>query len=229
MATICLVAASILAGQSAAGPPVVQPPPPIVAPSQGQGSSEALTEEERVLFQLKSGSAAQKAAAAAKLEAHPDLVEPFELIQLVGYLWSRGDKAQSAFWYYLWEQRSRPWAKLGSRDTEGALRASLRETIGPAINEWAGSDLVAERNLMLRAISYEERLPLFPGRPANIGQAAWLLAVAGDRAENDADSIKREFPIDEKSLAKLATARRKNGLYVGSWKDAGAPLPDAWR
>jgi hypothetical protein len=220
---IALIA--LLAGLGTAPP---EEPPPLVRIAPAAPVTEKATAEDRLLQRLMEGSATDKAAAAAEIEKHPDEVNPFALIILVTYLFEQGDRARGSFWFYFWQQRSRPWARLGSPDGERALRASFNATVGPMVNEWAGSDPIAMRELMARAWRYERRVPLYPGRPPGVGEKEWADAVAKERAVNDPEELVRLFPGTPADLAQNAAARRSNGLYVGPWQHPGRALPEEW-
>ena len=66
------------------------------------------------------------------------------------------DRLQAAFWYYVFQIRSRPWAEADRQRTRGsgaaALRASISETLGRPINEWLGSDPAAWKETGMAAI-----------------------------------------------------------------------------
>lgn len=157
----------------------------------------------------------------------PDSVEPMKYIFVVDYLWARGDRAQAAFWYYLWQNRTRPWAKAGPPEVALGRRLMSAE-YGATINEWIGSDADARTDLARRAIAYEARLPLSSDRPSSVTAEQWAAIVGAER-----NSYAREFEAflaDPRFQGETQReARRANGLYVGSWQSPGTPLPDDWR
>ncbi|BCA58652.1 hypothetical protein HMP06_1421 [Sphingomonas sp. HMP6] len=178
---------------------------------------------------MQRGSVAQRAAARRFIVAHPGDVHPSALIQVISELVALGDFERAAFWYYVWQIRSEPWARLGSRDGDAALRGAIRATLGPAINGWAGSDMIAMTNLMKQASTFEARAPVYSGRPAGVSAAAWAAAIARSRADHSARTLDRAMPNDPKFIDDADKARRQNGLSVGPWKNRGQPLDPSWR
>lgn len=174
-----------------------------------------------------SQNARNVAAVAQRILEHPDSAQPMQYITVVQYLWERGDRAQAAFWYYLWQIRTRPWARADSHSI-GPLRGSFTEMWGRPVNEWIGSDPEARTELVKRAISYEATLPVSAERPSGMTVERWDALVISERqayaAEFDRYILSRPTQADE-----TRTARRENGLYVGPWQEPGSPLPDHWR
>jgi hypothetical protein len=176
---------------------------------------------------LLSEDAAVRRAAVAEVVARPDATEPFGYAAVVQQLWQDGSRLQAAFWFYLFQARTRPWADADTRgDGAAALRAALNDQLGTTINAWLGADLAQWQEVARRAIAFEARLPLHPARPDGIAPDAWIAVVAKAR-----EGYRRGY---EQSLAKadpaeIAATRRTNGLPVGPLTDAGPPLPDAWR
>ena len=110
----------------------------------------------------------------AAILAHPEMYGPFTYAIVVRDMWAQGRRLQAAFWFYVFQARTRPWSAADmTGDGAAALRGALNEELGPAINGWVGSDLEAWRALAQRAVSYEARLPLCPQRPEGISAAAW--------------------------------------------------------
>jgi len=142
-------------------------------------------------------------------------------------LWAQGDRAQAAFWYYVWQIRTRPWVEAsGSRGPYAQARGALTQTVGPQVNEWVFSDPKALIDLTNRAISYEAKLPLYAGRPADVSEAQWPALVAAERAKwaKDFEEFSGSVKVDE-----IAATRRQNGLRSGPWEKPGKPLPEDWR
>lgn len=159
--------------------------------------------------------------------ARPEAADPFAYAMLTSALWGEGRRLQAAFWFYVFQVRTRPWADADKQgDGAAALRASLNDGLGQEINGWLGSDLDAWREVATRAMSYEARLPLPSARPDGVEAGRWPAMV---------DKVRREYRQGyEKTLGAmtaedLAAGRRENGLPVGPLKDAGPPLPADWR
>ncbi len=177
-------------------------------------------------------AAAQSAPAEATPEsilAHPDSVEPFAYAQLITWLWGQGRREQATFWFYVMQNRTRPWAQA-DHDGEGngaaALRASLDDQLGATINGWVASDPAAWKQIVDRALSFEAHLPLNKARPETMTEAAWLALVAKERAEYTAGAHAAFSGLDP---ATVAEQRRKAGLYNGPLQNPGPPLPEDWR
>lgn len=182
--------------------------------------------EETLTVALMRGDDAERSAAADYVISQPDSVEPTGLLLVSQVLWKRGDRLQAAFWFYIWQERSRPGAMLDP-SSAGALRASINATYGLTINEWIGSDITAMIDVGGRAISYEARIPLYPERPDGISAKRWNAMVVEERRKYVAGFQEaRKMFGDPELNAKL---RGENGLYVGPLKEPGAPLPDDWR
>lgn len=156
---------------------------------------------------------------------HPEAVEPFSWARVAASYYRRGDLERATFWYYLFQIRSRPWRKTAS-DPSGypALYGSISMVLGQPLNEWAASDPVAWKKLVVRAIAYEQRLPLSKIRPKKQSKVQWIQLNQDMRKEYEA-----EFLGALKSPLDIVRAREKNGLYVGPWKGGGEPLPDEWQ
>lgn len=154
-----------------------------------------------------------------------DVSNPFDWIEPIATLWRRGDRLQAAFWYYVFQIRSRPWAEADRQMTGGsgaaALRASITETLGRPINEWLGSDTAAWKETGLAAIAFEKRLGFHTGRPDGIDEPTWLAMNQTARAtyEDDFGALWSQY-----SFAQMEDMRRRNGLYVGPLRDPGQPL-----
>ena len=172
---------------------------------------------------LQSEDQAERAAAADYLFDHPDAIEPINLIYAITSLIERGDMERATFWYFIWQTRTRPWMAADSNVAQ--LRGALASGIGPVLLEWAGSDYDALMALYTRAIRYELRFPLFPGRPDGIGEAEWQRMIAAAREENSEAAMLGSLPLK----AEYDAGRAANGLKVGPWTDPGQPLKDAWR
>lgn len=175
----------------------------------------------------RSGASEPQPPSAELVLAHPEAVSPFDYVVAVQWLWSHGRRQQAAFWFYVFQARTRPWALADTHgDGAAALRSALNDGLGTTINGWIGSDPVAWRMIAERAVSYERHLPLQAERPPELGASDWRALVERSRAEYAAQ-LKSAF--DGLSPESLAAGRRQGGLPVGPLKDAGPPLPDAWR
>lgn len=150
---------------------------------------------------------------------------PFDWIEAIATLWGRGDRLQAAFWYYVFQIRSRPWAEADRQRTRGsgasALRASISETLGRPINEWLGSDPAAWKETGTAAIAFEKRLSFHAGRPDGVDETAW--AAMNQRAREEYEEGFEELWA-QYSFAQLEDIRRGNGLYVGPLRNPGRPL-----
>jgi hypothetical protein len=155
----------------------------------------------------------------------PEVRNPFEWAEAIAGLWRRGDRLQAAFWYYVFQIRSRPWAEADLAKTGGsgaaALRSSITYALGTPINEWLGSDPATWRDTGARAIAFEKRLPYHTGRPEGIDEATWAQMNETARTSHEAgfDQVWRQY-----SFADLEARRRQAGLYVGPLRDPGQPL-----
>jgi hypothetical protein len=187
--------------------------------------AQALTSAE-VTRWLQSPVASKREQAVANVIAHPETVEPFSYLPVITQLLQSSNTAQAAFWYYVFQIRSYPWRKA-STDPSGApaLYGSIAASWGQQINQWAGSDIDAWRDLMQRAASFEHAAPLFPTRPADVSVEQWQALIEKGRSEFLPDAAIKMLS-DKRGLE---AARRKNGLYVGPWQSPGAPLPEHWR
>ena len=166
-------------------------------------------------------------AAIAQVLARPDAVSPFLYAALVQALWSAGRRQQAAFWFYVFQARTRPWADADTRgDGEGALRASLNQGLGSTVNGWLGSDLAAWKELARRAIAYEAHFPLSAERPKGVSADRWRMMVAEARATY-ADGFAKT--LEKVDPAEHARARRGNGLAVGPLDAPGPALLEGWR
>ncbi len=164
--------------------------------------------------------------ALAQLEADPTQ-DPFSWIRPIHTLWSRGDKLQAAFWYYVWQIRSGPWAQADrTGSSAAALRASVTATLGRDINDWIAADPMVWRDTALRAISYEKKLPLFEGRPDQIDAEAWNAINVRRRLEYEAGFNQFLGGADD---AAIIRRRQDAGLPAGPLLDTGKPLPEHWR
>ncbi|WP_421851062.1 hypothetical protein [Novosphingobium sp.] len=187
--------------------------------------AQLLTSYEAAIW-LQSPVASKREQAVAHVTAHPDAVEPFGYIPVITVLLQSGDTAQAVFWYYVFQIRIYPWLKT-SDDPSGApaLYGSIAESLGRGLNEWAGSDIDAMRDLMQRAASFERAAPLFLGRTEGVSAEQWQALI--EKGRSDFLSAQAIKALSDKNS--LEAARKKNGLYVGPWQSPGAPLPENWR
>lgn len=171
------------------------------------------------------GPAAASEPSPEAILAHPETVNPFAYARLVQWLWSQGRRQQAAFWFYVFQERTRPWADA---DQNGAapLRASLNDGLGGLVNRWVASDVAAWQSIVGRALAYEARLPLNAARPDGVSEADWRARVIKARADYVAAARQTLFTLNPQEVA---ANRRQAGLYVGPWQDPGPALPAAWR
>jgi len=183
---------------------------------------------EAMLDKMFQGSLDQQKTATEFVLQHPGAVQPFDYPYVVKTLWAEGNRSQAAFWFYVFQSRSLAWAKADKAGNgPAALRASLNEVLGQTINRWVGSDPAAWRDIAARAISYEKKIPVYPGKPDGTSEAEWLKLVAESRAEYEAGFSKFSATLaDEKAYS---AQRAAHGLSVGPLQDPGRPLPDSWR
>jgi len=176
---------------------------------------------------LQSADAAVRARAVEAVLARPESVDPFEYALVVKALWQGGRRRQAAFWFYVFQERTRPWGLADRRgDGAAALRSALDEELGTVVNGWIGSDPAAWRALVEPALAYEKRFPLCRERAPGIDAARWAELVNRSRIEYDQEA-RAEFAAMRP--AEFAAGRRKAGLYVGALQDPGPDLPQAWR
>lgn len=154
-----------------------------------------------------------------------EVANPFDWIEPIATLWRRGDRLQAAFWYYVFQIRSRPWAVADRQRTGGsgaaALRGSITEILGRPINEWLGSDPAAWKETGTAAIAFEKRLAFHAGRPDGIDEPTWLAMNRSAREEYEQGF---EVLWGQYSFAQMEDMRRDNGLYVGPLRNPGQPL-----
>lgn len=179
------------------------------------------------ITRLLNGSLAQQARAVDAAIAHPEHVEPGELIKVIGLLWQRGDRLQATFLYYVWQVRFMPWAKHGAPDGAGALFGAIRSMMDPEVNGWIGSDPVLNRRILDQALTYERSLPLHPDRPGTVNAEEWLRTIEEVRASAAKEWL-GQMPVTLEALQNWANTRAKNGLPNGPVENPGAPLPDHW-
>lgn len=158
--------------------------------------------------------------------AQPGQATPWEIAQAAGALWADGRRLQAAFWFYVFQQRSRAHADVDKGgDGAAALRASLNAMLGEEINPWLGSDVAAWREVATRAMSFEAKLPIGPA-PEGVSATDWVAAVAKARAEYRAGY---DATLGRADPAEMARTRRENGLPVGPLDQPGPALPADWR
>lgn len=162
---------------------------------------------------------------------NPNSVYQMDLFLVAYQLFTTlGNKEQGVFWYYVAQSRTRAYAKADpDQSAARAFRTALMNQVGPSINEWAGSDILAWQALAERAISYEKKL-VDPEKPKYVlSDADWKAFVDKERAGYEAD-FKKEFTTQMLSRkTEFEAVRKKNGVPVGPWTDRGEPLLDSWK
>ena len=198
--------------------PMTPLPPPVVLVAAGEADARS---------GLQSPNASTRAAAVLAVLANPETVDPFDYALVVKWLWENGRRRHAAFWFYVFQERSRPWS-LADRHGDGAaaLRSSLNDGLGQLINGWIASDVAEWRTVAERAISYEKRFPLYRERPQSLSAAEWTALVAQSRMDYDAQARAAFSGLD---AAQVARQRRSAGLPVGPLQSPGPPLPVGWR
>lgn len=174
---------------------------------------------------LASTNPAARSAAIAAALAGPEALGPFDIGILSAALWRDGRRHQAAFWFFVFQVRSRPWADLDPSGA-GAARAALNDLLGGTINAWIASDLTAWQDTARRAMSYEAGLPLPRERPTAVAPSAWAAAVAKSRREYRAGY---DQTLGRMAAVELAAERRRNGLPVGPLDAPGPALLESWR
>ena len=198
---------------------------PAQTPSAPVASGQAMTEGVLIEAMLK-GSPEARDAASNYAVAHPEVINPLYLSVLSLSMWKRGDRAQAAFWFYVFQVRSRAW--INADESAAPLRASLNKQVGAMINPWIGSDLNAWYDILGRALAYEKKIPLYPNAPAQLTLNQWQAVVAKARQESDAQ-FEEVFSGLRKDPQAYAATRRENELPVGPLQDPGMALPATWR
>jgi hypothetical protein len=188
------------------------------APSLAADYSEAQ------LNQMFTQGGLQATIAADYVAEHPGAVIPVALGNASLSMWRRGDRAKAAFWLYVYQIRMMPW--MAVQPEFGDMAQYMLDNGGREIGDWAGSDLQAWQALVRRAIAFEGKAALYPEHPQAVKDADWPALVASARR-----IYLENFEKDAAALtpSEAIQARTKNRLYVGPWKDPGAPLLDAWR
>ncbi len=176
---------------------------------------------------LPSAAAARAEAPAAVSSATSiDIAaaSPFELAETSKAMWARGDRLQAAFWFYVFQVRTAPWAE--AQPDLLPLRGSINDSLGRTVNEWLASDIEAWEDLAERAIAYEAAQPLWSDRPEGLDAADWQ-----DRVERGRATYARDFRQVFASFdaGDIAAMRREHDLPVGPLDQPGAPLDPSWR
>lgn len=205
-------AADQAGGVSIPSPRIDWPVPP-AGPATASASAEPEGELDR-------------AAIAREIMADPAAYKPETYVFVTQHLWSRGDRLQAAFWHYLFQIRTLPWAEQ-QRELR-PFRAAINESLGGEIHRWLGADYDAWVEMTRRVMAYERRIPLSPERPPGLSEAEWRAQVERSRADWRED-FEDVFGPSGPGRASIEADRRASGLPVGPLQDAGAPLPDDWR
>lgn len=210
MAGLVLVGAGLTAPRAHAEP--------VSVPPLGQSP-------EQVGDALLSNSIAERNAQADYVTAHPEAVHPIYLAVAAQVLWQRGDRLKAAFWYYVFQARTGPWVKRSDLQFS-SLRAALNQSLGSEVNEWIASDPQARTEVASRAIAFEKRAPLYPGRPDGTSEEDWTQAIAAYRLEYE-EGFKTY--ILKTPPEQIHRERKANGLHNGPLQAPGAALPEEWR
>lgn len=151
-------------------------------------------------------------------------ISPFNLVYVFQQYWDAGDKLKAAFWFYIWQLRTGPWAELDPETAQ--VRAALNQQAGMAINGWLAADPELMKQTAERAHGYESKLPLWNRRPEGIAEDFWNTTITQHRAAYAAEMSEAftTTPPDQ-----IRTLRAEAGMPVGTPTDLGAPLPDDWR
>lgn len=166
----------------------------------------------------------QATPTAAEVLANIETVSPINLIYVVSEYWNAGNKLQAAFWYYVWQIRTEPWAQT---DPEFAqVRNALNQNFGSTINSWIFADPEMVVAVSERAMTFEQRLPLWNHMPEGMSAEQWEQLVHTTRVAyaNDMRGALAETPPDQ-----IRALRQQNGLPVGALTDMGLPLLREWR
>lgn len=188
------------------------------------GATTVQAQEQAPAATPEAASGEQEIPSAEFIVSNMETISPLNLVYAVDQYWNRGDKLKAAFWFYIWQIRSLPWI-----ETEPALlerHTQLDQAMGPVINSWLASDPAVLKDTVMRAVSYEPKLPLLNERPDGISETYWNEAITRTRTGYAAEATELFSP---EFLAEIETSRKENGLPVGPHSDAGAPLPDEWR
>jgi hypothetical protein len=197
---------------------------PNAANAQSSAAPAVQWTEADLVAILDEGVSPRTAEACDYVLIHPDAVNPFFWGTCMRVMWERGDHEQSAFWFYVFQNRARPWITVRNETTDSMddLESDYRQVI----NNWVGCDIASWHEIGRRALSYEKKIPLYAGHPKSVSQAEWLKTV-GKLRDQYAESFVSAFAtLDEKTFYQN---RRDQGLYVGPLMLRGAPLPDSWR
>lgn len=193
--------------------PKIDWPTPPAGPAAASANAEPVGELDR-------------AAIAREIMADPAAHKPETYVFVTQHLWSRGDRLQAAFWHYLFQIRTLPWAEQVPELRP--FRAAVNESIGGEIHRWLGSDYDAWADLTRRAMAYEQRIPLSPERPPGLSEAEWLAQVQRSRAAWRED-FNHVFGPDGPRRTDIEADRRASGFAIGPLQNPGVPLPDDWR
>lgn len=201
--TLCATAA--LLALLAPTAPLAQAATPAPASQDAAPASDATPSAEYVLANLTS-------------------VSPLNLIYVVSEEWAAGNRLKAAFWYYVWQIRTDPWAQAEQEFAQP--REAINQSVGTIINSWIFSDPELMQAVSERAISYEPKLPMWRRMPDGMPQNRWDELVATARATYASDLTNgfADTPPDQ-----IRLLRQQNGLPVGPLTDQGEPLPDEWR
>ena len=164
------------------------------------------------------------ASASAAVNVDIAAASPFELAETSKAMWARGDRLQAAFWFYVFQIRTAPWAE--AQPDLLPLRGSINDSLGRTVNEWLASDVEAWEELAERAIAYEAAQPLSSERPDGLDAADWQGRVERARATYAADFRQVFASFDAGDIAAM---RREHDLPVGPLDQPGAPLNPDWR
>jgi hypothetical protein len=149
---------------------------------------------------------AERAAEAARLEAHPEKGAPPLLFAMGRALFDGGRKEDGAFWYYAGMLRGRFDARRCADPSVGDTVTVMIRTYGPPISKWAYLDLDAMEKRIDRVVRWDEKTPReYDHRWINLNGIGAILSglpgrdgVVGSMAPRKLSVPESEWPAIEK-------------------------------
>jgi len=80
--------------------------------------------------------------------------------------------------------------------------------LGQTINQWAGSDPIAWRDIAARGISYEKKIPLYASKPEGMSESHWRKLAA------EAQSMRRALQKHFREFWQMKTHSSSNALQT---------------